>query len=147
MNSAERRKFKKRLWDSYSPTGGQRHHRVKKNVVFVVPYPSATLEHELCKFLYAYLHRSGCAVEILFPQFLERIPEFIKGIDYKEGRDKVKRDYWTEAVENATGLRRDFVCGETGNVTEFEHDLKRAKKEKGQLYLSKQVTTYEIPKV
>ena len=62
MNAAERKRFKIKLHNSYHPTGGQKHHKIKKNVLFVTPYPSATIEHELCKFLYAYLHRSGCNV-------------------------------------------------------------------------------------
>ena len=151
MNAEERRKAKMKLWDSFHPTGGQKHHRVKKNVVHLTPYPAATLEHELCIFIHSFLYRSGCAVEILFPLFLERIPEFVKGIDYKKDREKNKKDFLTQAIENSSGLKRDFVGMEElpdGSPVEFETDAKRAKKNKGQLYLGKdkKVTVYEIPK-
>lgn len=142
MNAKERRRFKKKLYNSFSPQGKSAYYKVKKNVLFVVPYPAATLEHELAKFLTAYLHRSGVDVHALIPKFLKRIPDFIEGIDYKS-KGKT-RDYITEAVENKTDLRRDFVDLETGEIIEFEHDYSLAKKKKGKDYEHDKVVVYEL---
>jgi len=145
MNAAERKRFKSKLYNSYHPTGKSAHYRVKKNVLCITPYPSATLEHELCKFLFAYLDHSNCNADYLFPLFLERIPKFVKGIDYKSTKEKGTNDYWTEGVENATGLRRDYTSGENGRIREFETDKKRALKDKGEGY-TVNTDIYEIPK-
>jgi len=41
---------------------------------------------------------------------------------------KGKKDFITEAVENSTGLRRDVVCLDDGQVYEIETTKKRAER-------------------